>query len=332
MSFPKIQAAGSKVGALLFFFFLMIYPVWTQPQPSQAQGGVESLHRGKEGQIKQGGLLLGNDSSVKYGLLVRNGKVGIGTLSPSEKLTVNGIIESTLGGFKFPDGTMQKTAASGVTSNWGESGGNVYRLQGKVGIGTSTPTALLDVLGTVHALGFNCTDCIKNDGIAADAVGAEEIAIESVGSSELAATGVTAGIYGDTSNVPQITVDDDGRITSVASVPVSVSPAPTASAQGGSVMYLKKAIVSVVAEPAACPAGWSEADLQQEYVGNGEKNVVRSCYRTDKACTAMYLKRAITTVAGEPLQCPTGWTEADLQKESVGHSYLNHVRTCYRCP
>lgn len=41
------------------------------------------------------------------------GNVGIGTTSPTEKLTVTGTIESTSGGFKFPDGTVQNTAASG---------------------------------------------------------------------------------------------------------------------------------------------------------------------------------------------------------------------------
>lgn len=41
-----------------------------------------------------------------------SGKVGIGTFSPSEKLTVEGTIYSTMGGFKFPDGTLQTTAAT----------------------------------------------------------------------------------------------------------------------------------------------------------------------------------------------------------------------------
>lgn len=38
--------------------------------------------------------------------------VGIGTAFPSEKLTVVGTIESTSGGIKFPDGTVQETASS----------------------------------------------------------------------------------------------------------------------------------------------------------------------------------------------------------------------------
>ncbi len=47
-------------------------------------------------------LVLGHDASV-----------GIGTGAPSEKLQVVGTIYSSAGGFKFPDGTVQTTAASG---------------------------------------------------------------------------------------------------------------------------------------------------------------------------------------------------------------------------
>jgi len=38
------------------------------------------------------------------------GAVGIGTSAPSSPLTVNGVIQSTSGGVKFPDGSMQTTA------------------------------------------------------------------------------------------------------------------------------------------------------------------------------------------------------------------------------
>ncbi len=41
------------------------------------------------------------------------GNVGIGTTSPGQKLTVAGTVESTSGGFKFPDATTQTTAATG---------------------------------------------------------------------------------------------------------------------------------------------------------------------------------------------------------------------------
>jgi hypothetical protein len=43
--------------------------------------------------------------------------IGIGTTSPGSKLSVTGMIETTLGGYKFPDGTIQTTAAtSGIGS------------------------------------------------------------------------------------------------------------------------------------------------------------------------------------------------------------------------
>ena len=45
----------------------------------------------------------------------KNGLVGIGTDTPTSKLTVVGIIESKgAGGFKFPDGTVQTTAVAAM--------------------------------------------------------------------------------------------------------------------------------------------------------------------------------------------------------------------------
>ena len=45
------------------------------------------------------------------------GNVGIGTLTPTSRLTVFGTIESTKNGFKFPDGTMQTTAGLSLVSH-----------------------------------------------------------------------------------------------------------------------------------------------------------------------------------------------------------------------
>jgi microcystin-dependent protein len=42
-----------------------------------------------------------------------SGNVGIRTGSPGSQLTVNGLVESMAEGFKFPDGTIQETAAPG---------------------------------------------------------------------------------------------------------------------------------------------------------------------------------------------------------------------------
>jgi len=50
-------------------------------------------------------------------LAISGGNVGIGTASPGQKLSVAGVIESTTGGIKFPDGTIQTTAASAGSDN-----------------------------------------------------------------------------------------------------------------------------------------------------------------------------------------------------------------------
>lgn len=41
-----------------------------------------------------------------------SGNVGIGTTAPNDKLQVTGIIHASQGGFRFPDGTLQSTAAA----------------------------------------------------------------------------------------------------------------------------------------------------------------------------------------------------------------------------
>ena len=81
-----------------------------------------------------------------------NGNVGIGTNSPGQKLSVTGVVESTSGGFKFPDGTTQTTAAAGggggtitgVTAGTGLSGG-ARPVPGCVVVGLSRMNRILDV-------------------------------------------------------------------------------------------------------------------------------------------------------------------------------------------
>jgi hypothetical protein len=78
----------------------------------------------EEGKMKKqiftlimGLLLIGAPAFAADGDFIVNGKVGIGTATPSNKLCVAGVIESTTGGIKFPDGTTQTTAATGGGSS-----------------------------------------------------------------------------------------------------------------------------------------------------------------------------------------------------------------------
>lgn len=67
------------------------------------------------------------------------GNVGIGTSSPSQKLSVVGTVESTSGGFKFPDGTTQTTAAISAGTTFGSVGS--YAIAGASGLTASTAYA-----------------------------------------------------------------------------------------------------------------------------------------------------------------------------------------------
>ena len=73
------------------------------------------------------------------------GNVGIGVVTPAYKLDVAGQIRSSTGGFVFPDGTVQTTAATGG-AQWTTSGSNIYYNTGSVGIGTA-PSTFLDLKG-----------------------------------------------------------------------------------------------------------------------------------------------------------------------------------------
>lgn len=72
------------------------------------QSAVDLSAAGTIGQIPKfnvAGLVDSGISEDKFG------NVGIGTTLPKSKLTVMGMIETTMGGIKFPDGTVQTTAA-----------------------------------------------------------------------------------------------------------------------------------------------------------------------------------------------------------------------------
>ncbi len=78
-------------------------------QTNAPGGTVASFGGNGDFQIDASGVV-GGRFAVKEG-----GNVGVGTASPSEKLSVAGTVQSTSGGFKFPDGSVQTTAAANTT-------------------------------------------------------------------------------------------------------------------------------------------------------------------------------------------------------------------------
>lgn len=112
-------------------------------------------------------------------VLYNDGNVGIGTTSPSELLSVAGVIESTEGGFRFPDGSLQTTAASGGTGGSDDHGSldglddddhPQYMMQDEA----DSITGEMIVDGVVTALEL-ATGSVTSDKIAGNAVTLDKI-------------------------------------------------------------------------------------------------------------------------------------------------------------
>lgn len=87
--------------------------------------------------------------------ITADNKVGIGTDAPAQKLSVAGMIETTSGGIKFPDGTIQTTKElAGPTGATGATGATGP--QGPQGIpGVSASLSCVTVSNT--CTGLTCT-------------------------------------------------------------------------------------------------------------------------------------------------------------------------------
>src|SRR5215471_10414825 len=98
------------------------------------------------------------------------GQIGIGTMTPTSTLTVQGIIETTMGGVKFPDGSVQTTAGlssifhdgtlagnGSSSSPLGISPGGVGTLQLANGGVTSAKIAPFTVVRSLNGLFDNIT-------------------------------------------------------------------------------------------------------------------------------------------------------------------------------
>ncbi len=84
--------------------------------PAAAGANLSVVGSGTVGRLTKWTGLASSNSVIGNSSIYEDkfGKVGIGTDSPSSKLTVMGLIETTLGGIKFPDGTTQTTSTAGA--------------------------------------------------------------------------------------------------------------------------------------------------------------------------------------------------------------------------
>ncbi|MEK6536141.1 MAG: hypothetical protein AABZ63_01500, partial [Actinomycetota bacterium] len=85
--------------------------------------------------------------TISTNLFVMGG-ISVGSISPGQKLSVNGIVQATgqigVNGFMFPDNTIQYTAYANTM--WQTVGDNLYSINpGNVGISTGAPQARLHV-------------------------------------------------------------------------------------------------------------------------------------------------------------------------------------------
>jgi hypothetical protein len=97
---------------------------WMLLRNTAAGGREYNLISTANGNSEGAGKLLVRDGSSAAVRMAfdSDGDVGIGTTTPGSKLTVAGLIESTSGGVKFPDGTIQTTMANGIPGPQGPQG------------------------------------------------------------------------------------------------------------------------------------------------------------------------------------------------------------------
>lgn len=168
------------------------------------------------------------------------GRIGIGTISPTSKLTVQGTIETTTGGLKFPDGTIQTTAGLSTIAHDSTLTGNGTTNSplgiANAGVGTnqlasSAVTSSKIALGAVGTALLSDL-AVTSAKIAPEAVTTAQLANNSVTAAKVAPGQIVKSINGLTDNLafaagPNITITPAGNTLTIAATGSS-TPATTA--------------------------------------------------------------------------------------------------------
>ena len=150
--------------------------------------------------------------------LILNGS----TLSITNNPTAIPIDLSTLGA-NTDDQTIAYNPSTGLFTISGLAGGNSVNI-------TPAGTASGDLAGSYPSPSV-ANNAISNSKLSDNAVSTAKILDGSVTATKLANTSVTPGVYGTATEVSQITVDAQGRITSASNVAIT-GAAPTGAAGG----------------------------------------------------------------------------------------------------
>ncbi|MEK9138197.1 MAG: hypothetical protein AAB393_13810, partial [Bacteroidota bacterium] len=112
----------SKIGLLVILVSLFTLYSNVRGQETDEQTKKQSsqlkpmtlLKDGELGSIKlRSSFTLSNSKGVPLFYVGADGKIGLGTINPTERLTLDGFIHLTDGGIKFPDGTILTSARGG---------------------------------------------------------------------------------------------------------------------------------------------------------------------------------------------------------------------------
>ncbi|MDP1722089.1 MAG: hypothetical protein Q8L37_02675 [Candidatus Gottesmanbacteria bacterium] len=162
------------------------------------------------------------------GFLIRegDGNVSIGSnitsadFNSTSKLRVLGIVESTTGGFKFPDGTTQTSAVTAaVGGGWTDGGTDVYltTTTDNVGIGTTTPGTKLHIQGADGATppvlkisGLSTSGSALGGLVFSDAAGNEYSAIRQFHTSPT--VGLSFDVWTGSVLTPKMVIKGDGNV------------------------------------------------------------------------------------------------------------------------